>query len=73
MEWIDVKDRLPEWHGSYLVYGTNFGIKVCHYSDYDTTYGRRMKYTWFKNSGSSHYSKKSITHWMPLPKPPTNV
>jgi len=58
MEWISVKDRLPEM-GQLVVVLRNLGdgisIYGTHWNDED------LKYMDWNN----------ITHWMPLPSPPT--
>ena len=68
MEWIKCSERLPEesshlrillWNGSYIRYGkwlsTDCSGKNCDWHD---DYDNRIK-------------GKKITHWMPLPEPPT--
>ena len=59
VEWISVKERLPERCGYYLVFTNNFGVNsivISKYADYGT----------FK----SWCVKTNVTHWMPLPEPP---
>lgn len=70
MEWISVKDRLPESEGLYLAYVTNHpflgppqGVKVVYYGfgiDEDLT-----EMEW-----SMQMKEISLTHWMPLPEMP---
>lgn len=58
--WISVKDRLPTWRdGKVLVY-TNYGISVC-----ERTVNNRWR--------GKHGIDRLITHWMPLPEPPTET
>ena len=58
MEWISVKDRLPNHDGTYLVY-----LQTTVYSQvFVTTF----------DSYLGEFPHKSVTHWMPLPKPPSN-
>lgn len=59
--WIDVNSRLPE-----------IGVKVCAYTEYD----RFLPYMYLNDDGewvSSYFrwSGRTVTHWMPLPAPPT--
>ena len=68
MEWISVKDRLPEWKNirdckSYYVYLNNsFGCK------YDVwVYVGNGKWWWEQQDETF---TDAVTHWMPLPKPP---
>jgi hypothetical protein len=57
MEWIDVKDRLPELHRRVLLFRSEFDPYIgCLDTD-----GH-----WYIN-GSLLYQP---THWMPLPEPP---
>jgi hypothetical protein len=70
MEWISVKDRLPEkvdhlvrmtgtgWSDEVLAYG-DYSIEVCSYKHTDRI--------WYMTDGDIH---KNVTHWMPLPEPP---
>ena len=63
MEWISVKDRLPEDVETYLVYGRNgYGIV---FSDYDY-YGDGE---WLTCDDLTNITRFA-THWMPLPMPP---
>lgn len=60
MEWIDVKDRLPE-HTTYVLIhfiydGESYVDKGAYYPD-----GK-----WI----DCDYDYVNVTHWMPLPKPP---
>lgn len=69
MEWISVKDKLPDSQGIYLSY-YDFPIKGIRYGI--ANYIRR----WDIETGESEigfvwqYSNISPTHWMPLPEPP---
>lgn len=61
MEWISVKDRMPEDDATdYLVYGRNgYGIVVAiYYGDGEWLTDDLTNITRF------------VTHWMPLPEPP---
>ena len=73
-EWVDVKDRLPtvesdNWYVNVLISYEYDGIKeVC-------------EGVFFVNDGVTSFdiadnafsiSSNSVTHWMPLPAPPTN-
>lgn len=57
MEWISVKDRLPENDNMVIIWG---GI------------GFYMNANWYTLTGTSFPRKIEweVTHWMPLPKPP---
>lgn len=60
MEWISVKDRLPEDDAMYLVYGRiGYGIMFAiYYGDGEWLTDDLTNITRF------------VTHWMPLPKLP---
>ena len=61
MDWISVKDRLPEDDATYLVYGRNgYGIVFAVY------YGDGEWLTWADLTNITRF----VTHWMPLPPPP---
>jgi hypothetical protein len=70
MEWISVKDRLPELKDdSIIAYYKTGSIETTHIEDNfkDITAG-------FDENGNQLYTKwylnAGITHWMPLPQPP---
>lgn len=61
MDWISVKDKLPEKDIIVLAF--------------DGTYIETMQY-WYDEEGKQIWfsppapPKDNVTHWMPLPKPP---
>ena len=66
-EWVSVDERLPETAGEYLVvyhpcHWDNVSAKICVGID-----SFRGKTAWAKKK----YQR--VTHWMPLPAPPTKV
>jgi hypothetical protein len=61
MEWISVNDRLPEKSGDYLV--TDSMAKMVAYFSYE-----HKEWDFF---GLDFWKDADITHWMPLPPPPT--
>jgi hypothetical protein len=76
-EWINVKERLPEYNPAgpakayWVAYDTNKGkqIQIALYSDYmlATTTECPSCVTWRDYTSSKI---KNVTHWMPLPQPP---
>jgi hypothetical protein len=58
IEWIDVKDRLPEKENEYLVFGIN--VTTLNFIEGE----------WYSDVFNAIIDKKLITHWMPLPEPP---
>lgn len=73
MEWISVKERLPEnsdnvlcWLGDVILMGTYHPDKA------------NTKESWaffFSDNGRQFdgYWQKFLTHWMPLPEPPKDL
>lgn len=55
MEWIDVKERLPEEADRYIVHCNVDGDSL-------------VAVLWFGGYGRRFDDK--VTHWMPLPNPP---
>lgn len=68
-EWIDVNERLPDKEGYYLVFIVdNFGetrSEVMYLCKYATSFN------WAEHVSSYWKYHNTITHWMPLPEPPT--
>lgn len=71
MEWIDVKDRLPEIDSDYK---SSPDCLVCGRSDYTgdiiTTLGWLRENMLWEFIYEEKGNKVNVTHWMPLPKPP---
>ena len=74
MEWISVKDRLPDKDMDVVYLGEvwRYGVKtydssgVCHF--YKETAGG-----WFDTTPQDgDHQSTEVTHWMPLPPPPTD-
>lgn len=73
MEWISVKDRLPEF---------NYPVFVGKQGDKNSTGIARLEskkensngisLDWLEGDSSFHDWYKEVTHWMPLPEPPKN-
>lgn len=64
MEWISVKDNLPEDKKYVLLYGSKYCDEVC--------LGRLIDGKWFEIEFGEIRTQENITHWMPLPTPPLN-
>ena len=60
-EWISVEDRLPDVIGCYLVCSYELHARVVGWTFFNS------QKRWTSNKGDY----KDVTHWMPLPKPPT--
>lgn len=65
-EWVSVEERLPRVGGNYIcaVQDKNGGTWTI-----PAEWNLEMK-TWF---GAFGEIKNKVTHWMPLPEPPTEV
>ncbi len=66
MNWISVKDKLPNSISNVLVYATHTDDEECRVEVgfYDKRIG-----SW---AGCPTYILNNVTHWMPLPEPPKN-
>jgi hypothetical protein len=63
MEWIDIKDRLPESFTHVLAY-----IQPCFYY---VVYLDTNKNRWREGGvGGMEFELNKLSHWMPLPEPP---
>ena len=72
MEWISVKDRLPDKEDFYLIYPEPKYIDcVCWFNVHSNVRGHTPN-TWEVESeyGEVNQYNHVITHWMPLPEPP---
>ena len=58
--WISVNDRLPELDGDYLVFDGTDAFMIASFS-------KREGWILFVD----FWEASEISHWMPLPKPPT--
>ena len=59
MEWISVDERLPEQEQRVLVWSQSNGLHIAYLD------------LWRQWRDSDDNPGKKITHWMPLPEPPT--
>lgn len=74
--WVNVRERLPEKEGWYLVYAPGYhgnshiyGLSGLAYSKFDPNYKRH----WGIERGTGGGWAGIITHWMPLPEPPDEL
>jgi len=67
MEWISVKDRLPEDRIPVLIYTSYFKMATA-YCDFEGDFSN-VTCGWIDAMRVQH-SYGSVTHWMPLPEPP---
>jgi hypothetical protein len=69
--WISVKDRLPDTESSILVAFKWFDkpIEVRQMTYYSEDHWHRSDM--FVSPEGAFHRLETITHWMPLPKPPT--
>ncbi len=69
MEWISVKDRLPEQLKCYLIYSFDWDDSTCIPYIAWSFYNSDGK--WVDSIDRSFHNY--VTHWMPLPEPPTTT
>lgn len=69
-EWISVKDKLPEAKGSVLVFIN--GDKTLEEVNDGSGWGVRLGFIDDVGLCCNGYYKQTITHWMPLPEPPSH-
>ena len=64
MKWISVKDRMPEDGQEVIVYSPDEDVQsgVCYFEDYG-----------FQGDCNLRSILVNITHWMPLPEPPSHA
>ena len=71
-QWISVKDRLPDMCGcKCLVVGTNRFGQVDVFTAF-TGYMERGKLEFHSCEPTHEIPAWTVTHWMPLPKPPAH-
>ena len=78
VEWISVKDRLPEKNGEYLIVYRYFGyrsIKVCSFSTdlhrVDDYIFKEHRPGWYVcDSEVMYYERTGVSHWAELPEMP---
>ena len=61
-EWVDVKDRLPEEIGMYIVTANDGHAQRVSFVQW-----QKKNRTWNLTGARSYWR---VTHWMPLPHPP---
>lgn len=72
MEWISVKDRLPEKYISVLITDVN-GITADDREPEKAHLDKDGKWYWVNIFKYSEYKEIEVTHWMPLPEPPKEI
>jgi len=65
MKWLSIKDHVPEPGQKVLYYFKPLGMFIGTYTKADPEYGKHCF------SGKSGWLIDDVTHWMPLPKEPT--
>ena len=67
MEWISVKDKLPEIEEYVIAYSPTFEDSIFAKLEYENNLSQNTN--WTCNGWASIY----VTHWMPLPNSPNNI
>ena len=74
MEWIDIKDKLPEDDSKVLVYESKFGKGEYSAISFGYYYGGKWHWENSQSGVVEYYPNADywdITHWMPLPDKPS--
>ncbi len=64
--WISVEDMTPEASDDYLVY-----LKYTPLTKIVTKRSYSKERGWYGVQSGHYYTEVGVTHWMPLPAPPT--
>ena len=64
MDWISVKDRLPEIEIDVLVYSVDDGLCIDWFTGKISDNGDPLFH------GEIYLYRRDVTHWQPLPAPP---
>lgn len=78
-QWISINDRLPDESGAYLCYCGESFIKTMNIYSFAKNLKQVDKYDFRENKVGWYFydsdwgfcERTGITHWMPLPEPPT--
>lgn len=70
-QWIKCSERLPNNAVDVTVYSIEHGVVNGYYWREFSADGKQSK-TWFVCCGVHEGAVSDITHWQPLPEPPTN-
>ena len=65
--WVSVGERLPELGERVLTF-TASGIETLYRSQYDNDL-----FIWERDCCQDYWTDEQVTHWMPLPQPPSEV
>ncbi len=71
MEWISVKDRLPGYGDPVIVVSSGVVQNVIYMMDGADDCDDWFEPYFFDHDDNCKFSPDKLTHWMPLPKPPT--
>jgi len=69
-EWINVKDRLPEKDQKVIFYVLDRELIYAGYFSIDNHRSLSSGERFRENLDDWWFDEETITHWMPLPKPP---
>ena len=77
MEWISVKDRLPDDEQEVLVIAHGWDGRLVYVGSHKRVEAQKSWLTGITNKSSewslwgwSYLKEPMVTHWMPLPEPP---
>lgn len=73
MEWISVKECLPNYGDVVLIFEDshwNQGVEVAKFIKDEVFENNKTKYSWVAPQGPMSWFGQYVSHWMPLPNPP---
>ena len=80
MEWISVKDRLPDDEQEVLVIAHGWDGRLVYVGSHKRVEAQKSWLTGITNKSSewslwgwSYLKEPMVTHWMPLPEPPETL
>lgn len=68
--WVNVKDRLPEPNSFCLTWSPEAGVEVLKYQCLSRNKGL-LGFWRIEEGGCRYVGPGAVTHWMPLPEPPS--
>jgi hypothetical protein len=71
--WVSVEDRLPENGQKVRIYAYNIGYDLIEIDEIAIYYNDKREPSFFQNNSEWDMPANYVTHWMPLPSPPTEV
>ena len=71
MEWIKCSERMPEEERGSVVIVIGWNTETGEVGEYFYDSGEVECFSYYNFSGCHSFDADTVTHWMPLPPPPT--